>query len=168
MAQGRVRHACELVAQGPHEAGFADAWFAAEQNDPALALLRLLPAVQQKGEFLVAPDQRGRRRSVLGVEPALGRPLADDVPRPHGFRKTLEVDRTEIAVYEGFSEEAPCRLGNHDAAGLGEPLQPGGQVRSLTDDRPLAGFSFTDQFADNDQTGCDADASGQRVHHPAL
>jgi hypothetical protein len=60
------------------------------------------------------------------------------------------VDCTEIAVYEGFSEEAPCRLGNHDAAGLSEPLQSGGQVRSLPDDRPLAGFPFTNQFADND------------------
>jgi hypothetical protein len=126
MAQGGVRHACELVAQGPHEAGFADAWFAAEQDDPALALLRLLPAVQQKGEFLVAPDERRRRRSMLGVEPTLGRPLTDDVPRPHGSRKTLEVDRIEIAVHKDFSEEAPCRLGNHDAAGLSEPLQSGG------------------------------------------
>ena len=105
-------------------------------------------------------------RSVLGLEPALGRPLADDVPCPHGSRKALELDRTEVAVYEGFSQQAPRRLGNHDAAGLGEPLQPGGQVRSLTDDRPLASFSFTDQFADDDQTGCDADASGKRCTTP--
>ena len=90
MAQGGVRHARELVAQGPHEAGFADAWFAAEQDDLSLSLFRLLPAVQEKCEFVVAPDQRGRRHSVLGVEPALGRPLADDEPCPHRSRKTLE------------------------------------------------------------------------------
>ena len=121
MTQGSVRLVCELVAKGPHETGFADTWFAGEQDDLALALLRLLPAVQQKGEFLVAPDQRRRRRSMLGIEPALGRPLADDVPRPHRFRKTLEVDRTEIAVDEGFSQQAPRRLAITTLPGSASP-----------------------------------------------
>ena len=89
MAQGRVRLACELVAKGAHEAGFADTWFAGEQHDLRLALLRLLPAIQQKREFLVAPDQRSRQRSVLGIEPTLGRPFADDAPCPNGSRKAL-------------------------------------------------------------------------------
>ena len=77
------------------------------------------------------------------------------------------MDRAKVAVHEGLSQQAARRLGNQDAAGLREPLQPGSQVRSLTDDRPLAGLSFTDQFADNDQTGCDADASGKRRTTPA-
>ena len=53
-------------------------------------------------------------------------------------------------------------LGDHNAAWLGEPLQSRGQVRGLTDDRTLAGFAFSNQFADDHQAGCDADASGKR------
>ena len=41
-------------------------------------------------------------------------------------------------------------------------MQPGGQIRGLPDDRPLAGFSLTGQFADHYRAGCDADPSGKR------
>ena len=103
MAQGCVRNARELVAQGPQEAGFADAWFAAKQDDLSLSLFRPLPAIQEKCEFLVTPDQRSRRHPVLCVESTLRRALADHQPGLHWARKTFQRHCAEIMVHEGFA-----------------------------------------------------------------
>ena len=48
-----VRLVGQPVPQGPHQARLADAGLAREQDHLALALLGLLPAVEQQGELLL-------------------------------------------------------------------------------------------------------------------
>ena len=52
----------------------------------------------------------------------------------------------------------PRSLGDEDRVRLGQILQPGGEVRRLTDDRLLLCRAFADQIADDHQPGGDADA----------
>ena len=71
--------------------------------------------------------------------------------------------RSTCQVFEESADE-PTRAGrNHDRVRPGQGLQPGGQVRCLTDDRLFPSRSFADRIADHDEPGCDPDARLQLV-----
>jgi hypothetical protein len=73
-----VGFALDGVDDGFGDARFADAGFAAEQDDLAFAGLGLLPALDQQREFLVAADQRGDAAGVAGGEAAFQGAFAED------------------------------------------------------------------------------------------
>jgi hypothetical protein len=64
----------------------------------------------------------------------------------------------ERAQREAVAEQPARGGGDHHRAGLGQSLQPGGQVRRLADHRLLLRRTFAEQVADHHQAGGDADA----------
>ena len=110
----------------------------AEQHDLALAALGEPPAVQKEGQFLVAADQRQRRAGLARREPVVDRPLASHGEDVHGRLNALEPLRPEILEAEQAADQAPGSVGDDHAAGLGQGLKAGGQVRRLADDGLLA------------------------------
>src|SRR5215831_18756915 len=95
--QARVRLAAHALEDGLGDPGLADAWLAGEQDDGALASLRLLPAAQEQIDLLAAPNERRRTRAQR-LEPALGGARAQRLPRRDGLGAPFERDRPEIAV----------------------------------------------------------------------
>ena len=99
----------------------------------------------------------GIKENLAGVEAALGGPLAEGAPSPHGLAETLDHMRAEVGQLEQAADEPAGALGNHHRVGLGQRLQAGGQVRGLADDGLLARRALADQLADHDLAGGDPD-----------
>jgi hypothetical protein len=76
--------------------------------------------------------------------------------------EALEVLGPEVLELEEISELLSGALGDHHAVRLGNRLETCGEVRRLADDAALLGFAGSDQVADHDQAGCNADAGLQR------
>ena len=140
----------------------ADPRLAGEEHHPALAAPGLPPAPQQQVDLLLAADQRRQGRGVERLEPARRRADAEDAVRADRRGEALGLDRAQVGALEQVADEPARGLGDHDAAGLGQRLQPGGQVRGLADDRLLPGGPAAEQVADHDQPGRDADADPER------
>ena len=83
--------------------------------------------------------------------------------RPQGREGTyrpgdaLEVLCPEVLKLEEITEQPSRALGNDHHVRLGNPLQARREVRRLADDAALLRFPRTDQVADDDQAGRDAD-----------
>src|SRR5580693_6497355 len=135
-AQARVRLAGDPFDQGLGEARLANARFARDQDDAALAGLRLLPAPSQQPQLLVAVDE-WRARRAQRLETALGSALAH---YPCGFDRygeAFDLDRAEILVVEQPAGQPPRARRDHHRPWLGQRLQPRRQVWRLADDRLL-------------------------------
>src|SRR5262245_53370983 len=81
----------------PDETRLADACFAGEDNDLALAGLGPPPALQHQRQFMIPADERRHCPGSSSLEPALARPLAKD---GEGWRlagDALEFLFTEVA-----------------------------------------------------------------------
>ena len=109
-----------------------------------------------------APGRRGAPRS--GSRPRRrrgpGRPAParrSPWPRPRPGRRT----RT------GRRQGGACASAITTLSGLGQGLQPGGQVRGLADDRLLAGRAAAQEVADHHEPGRDPDADAERGSPPA-
>ena len=87
------------VAQGLDRARLADAGLPREQHDLTLALLGLLPAVEQQRELLPAAGQRREARPAQCREAAVGCTVAGDPPGPH--RRCEALERVTAQVLEG-------------------------------------------------------------------
>src|SRR6516225_5635246 len=69
---------------------------------------------------------------------------------------SLDRYSTQIAIFEEIADQTARPVANNDRTGLGQGLQPSGEVGGLSDDRSLLCRSFTDQIADDHQPGSDA------------
>ena len=134
-----------------------------EQHHLALAVLGPGPALEQDAELVLAPDQRREPLAVQRLEAALGATLAFDPPGGERLGEALEALRAEVGQLEQPADQPARRLADHDAARLGERLQPGREVRRLADHRLLLRRALADQLADHDQAGRDADPGRQRL-----
>ena len=135
-----------------------------EQHHLALAVLGLLPALEQQRELLLAADQRRQAGALQRLEAALGRgPRRATRQAAHRLGEALERLRPEIVELEQAADQPPGRLGDHDAARLGQRLQPGREVRRLADHRLLLRRTLADQIADHDEPGGDADPGRKRL-----
>jgi hypothetical protein len=103
----------------------------------------------QQFDVFLAADQRRRARA-QGFEAAQHAAAAQHLPDPLPPGKALDFDGAEGALFEKVADEpARARLDQHRVR-LGEALQSGGEVRSLTDYRLLLRRTFADQIADDD------------------
>ena len=162
LAERGVRLAAQVLAQGAHQTGLADAGLAREQDHLALALPCPPPAVEQERELVLAANQRGEPGRVQGLEAALGGTLAQHGERAHRPGEALQAHRSEVAVGEQVAKQAARSFGDDDGAGLGQPLQPGRQVRGLADHGALARLLVPDQIADHHASSRDPDPGGER------
>ena len=72
-----MRLARQSLQQGSRQPRLADAGLAGEQNDLALARLRLRPTPEQQFGFFFAPDEGGQPARVQRLEPAFLRTFAE-------------------------------------------------------------------------------------------
>src|SRR5262245_22260315 len=96
------------------------------------------------------------------LETILDLTFLQDPPSPHRLGKALRFHRAEALVFEETAGQAVRALANHYRAWRCEGLQPGGKVRGLTNHCLLLGGACSNEIANDDQTGRDANADLQR------
>ena len=69
----------------------------------------------------------------------------------------------KVLKLEEIAEKLPRALGDDHLFGSAIALQARREVRRLADDAALLRLARSDQVADDDQPGCDADAGLQRA-----
>src|SRR5215472_10542337 len=109
----------------------ADAGLARDQNDLAVPSLGARPAPQQQVDFLVAADQRAQRRSAQRLEAAGDITWTQYLPRRHRPCDALDLNRTEIAVFEKIANNPARARRGEDRVRLGQGLQTGSEIRRL-------------------------------------
>ena len=77
------------------------------------------------------------------------------------FGEALDGVLAHVPQSEAVGDEPPGRRRDHDAARLGEALQPRGEIGRVADDRLLLRRAFAHETADDDKAGRDADANAE-------
>src|SRR5271166_4830181 len=162
IAQARVRLAGEMFHELRRQPRFADAGLAREQHDLTFARLRQRPSLRQQFKLLFPPDERRQFSGMERLEAALDQTRPQGSPGPRGPGDALEVLRAEVLQLEEIAEQAPRAFGDDHHVRLGDALKTGREVWRLADDAALLRFARTDQVADDDQPGRDADPGPQR------
>jgi hypothetical protein len=142
---------------------FADPGLAGQQHHLAFALLRLLEAVEQHAEFVLAADERREAGRATRREPALRPAVAEHPPRPNCPAKASQLVPAQIDQLEQAAKQALRRCRDHHAAWLGKSLETCRQIWSLADHGFLLRGARADQIADHHLPGRDADAYCQRL-----
>ena len=96
------------------------------------------------------------------LEAAFHRTRPQRRPGPHRPGDALEVLRPEVLQLEQIAEKSSRALGDDHHVRLGDPLQARREVRRLADDAALLRLSRSDQVADHNEPGCNADTGLQR------
>jgi hypothetical protein len=157
-----MRFGPEALRQCCGEPRFAEARFAGDQHDLAVARLGAGPAAQQELDLLVPANERGQRRSAQCLEPAGDAARPQYLPGLHRCDDALHPDGTEIAALEQIADQPAGAGGDDHRVRLGQGLQPGGEVRGFADNRVLLRRAFADQIADHHLPGGDPDADPER------
>ena len=150
-----MRLGVEALRECRGKARLADAGFARDQHDLAVAHLGARPAAQQQVDLFVATDQRAQRGSAQGLEPARDDARTQHLPGRHRRGDSFHLDGAEIAVLEEIADQPARARGDDDRVRLGQGLQTGGEVRCFADDRLFLRRSFANQIADDHQPGGD-------------
>jgi hypothetical protein len=120
-----MRLGLKPVLQCRGDARLAEAGFATDQHDLAVARLGARPAPQQQVDLLVAADHPGPRRSAQRLEPARNDTRTQYLPSRHRRGDPLALDGAEIAVFEEIAEQPARASRDDDRVRLGQGLQPG-------------------------------------------
>ena len=96
-----------------------------------------------------------------GLEATFDGTWAQRGPDVHGFGDAFELSCPEVLQLENIAEKPSCALGNNDRVRLGESLQTRREVRRLADDAMLLRGRRSDQVADHNQAGRNADSGLQ-------
>ena len=104
----------------------------------AFAVLRQAPPFHQEAEFVLAADKTGQPAGPYRFEAALGGRHPLDRPGLDRLGETLDLMPTERLQPEQIADQPARGCGDDYGAGLGQGLQPRGQVWRLADDRPGA------------------------------
>ena len=153
-----MRLLLEALQQCRSDARLADAGFARDQHDLAVAGFGTRPTAQQQVDLFVAADQRRQDRSTQRLEAALNDARVQRLPSGHRHVDALNLDGAKIAVFKQITNQPARTGGDNDRIRLGQALQPGGEVWRFTDDGLLLRRAFADQIANNDQPGGNPDA----------
>ena len=151
----------EAFLQRGGESRFADTGLAGKEHHLAFTGLCSCPASQQQFEFFVAPDEDGQAARVQRLETAFRRTRPQRRPGPRRFGDALEVLCPEVLQLKQITEKFSRGLGNDHHVRLGDALQARRQVRRLADDAALLSLPRSDQVADHDQAGRNADTGLQ-------
>src|SRR5262245_9382009 len=100
-----MRVAGNFLEQRRRQTRLADAGFAGKQDDAPLALLRLLPPMQQQLQLLVAAQQGSDASLAQSLEPAFRRAAPEDLPGVHRLGEALEGYCTEVKIVEQLAGE---------------------------------------------------------------
>jgi hypothetical protein len=163
IAQPRVRLARDLGGELSGEPRLADARLAREQDYLAGAGPGLAQAGAQYRTLRRPADEVGEP-AAHRLEPALC--CCGDAFDREGFDRGVEPFQrlqAEVAQPEQIADQAAGGAGEDDLPGLRQNLQARGEVGGLADHRLLLRRALADQIADDDKSGGDADADGERL-----
>ena len=168
VAQAGVRRLSQALDQGMREARLADPGSPDSSTTWPFALPRLLEAVEQHAELVLAADERrepGRAaRLRTGSPPGCRRPPARPAPcapKPLSSRPPRSVSWNRPPTRR-------CVPGPITTLpGSARPLEPGREVRGFADHRLLLRRTLADQIADHHLPRGDADPHRER-HRLAL
>jgi hypothetical protein len=161
IAQPRVRLVRDLLDEPGGKARFANARLAGNQHDLALSCPGPALSLEQIGALVLAPDEPGEPRGMRRFEPALALRNPDRRPGFDRFGEALDGVLSEIAKAEHVAEQPTRRRRQDDAPGLGETLQPRGQIGRVADHGLFLRRPLADDVADDDEARGDADARGE-------
>src|SRR5262249_45072787 len=144
----------------------ADARLAGDEHDLPAPLANPIEALHERGELLIAPDQRGEAALALDVEPSLPAPGAHDLERMDRrvalYRQLAQVECLEV------SRDQPMRRGaGQHAARLRALLQARGDVGRVADGRVVHAEIVAD-FPHDDRTGVEPDPHLEAPLEPGL
>jgi len=163
VAQQEMRPGGRRFDQGFGNPRLADPSLTAEQHHLSFADLGLPPALNQQGEFLIAPDDRCDTTCLPRSKSALECALRDHRKCGCGVLGYLEGLSSERTQQEQVADEMTGLVSNDHHARLARALQPCREIWGIADNRLLLRCAFTDQIADDHQSARDADARQQSL-----
>src|SRR5215471_6842700 len=104
----------QSLADTLRQAGLADPGLARDEHDLTLTALGARPAAQQQLDLLGAADELRQRAAMLGLEPALGRPVPPHAPDIRRRHDPLELLRPQSLAVEDPRHEPVGALADHD------------------------------------------------------
>ena len=117
--------------QRAQDAALADARLSGQQHHLTFAVLSQRPALEQQPDLLLAPHER-REPSLGGsLEAAGGFAHAHDSISMSGLGDALQMLLAQVLVIEAAASQSVYPRTHHDAAGLRDALQSGGQIHRL-------------------------------------
>jgi hypothetical protein len=140
------------------QARLADARFAADIDRPTPPVR---PAGAEHDAELFKLQAPADERSAVGaqrIRPALLVVCTYDLPGWNEFAKPLEGMAAELAIFELAARQAARALRNNNGVWFGQSLEPRREVRRLADDAALLSHSRSNQIADDNNAGRNADA----------
>ncbi len=156
-----MRLVADPLAQRRENARLADAGLARDERDLAFALARVAPAVHEQRHLMLAPDEGRHALRPRRLEAADVLRLAQNRPGENRRVEAFERLRAKRLQLERAAQQPPRRLRDHDAARLGQALQPRRQIGRLADDGLFLRRALSDEIANDDDAGRDADADPQ-------
>jgi hypothetical protein len=145
---GRV---AQLATELQEEAGLADPRLADDEDHLPLPRLGLLECVEEDLEFALATDERREPPLGFDLQPRSGTAGGDHLPRPDRLAPALHRELAEWPGVEVAAGEPVRGLGDHDASGIGDLLEPGSHVRRVAHRRVIHPEVAADA-ADEDKT----------------
>src|SRR5271165_2483472 len=135
IAQPYVLRLRDLLREPRRKSRLADAGLASDQHDLALAAPGPALARDEIGALGFTPNKAGEPRGMRSLEAtfALGHPERGESLDRLG--EALDRVAAQTLQPEPVADQAPRRSRQHDAARLGEALQPGGEIWRVADDR---------------------------------
>ncbi len=127
----------------------------------AFAVARQCPAVEQQRDLAFAADEFHQALHVLRLKARLDAALTDHAPRLDRHSEALEIEPAQRLEHERLPYEPACVLGQHDLVRLCLRLQACREIRRLAAGRTFGRRGAGANFADDDQSRRDADASLQ-------
>ena len=143
------------------DARLADPRFAGEKRDASVAPACRAPRIRKEVEFLLAPHQGRERADSKRVETGLGLARAHNPPCADGLREPLERVLAELGAFEQAADEPMGHGSDDDGIRFRQPLQPGGEIGRLAENRMLLGRAFANDVAGDHQAGGDPDPDPQ-------
>ena len=150
-----------LSAGALHDFGdqprLADARFAADQHELTFALARLLPAIEQRAEFVVTPDELAEASTVQSVKAAFGDELALEPPRSDRHVESADRHLAKIAKGELVADKPSRGIRNHHLVRAAEALETSGEIGCFAHHRPAFVNAGADKIANDHFASCDPD-----------
>ncbi len=133
IAQANMRLLADPLAQGLGNARLADAGLPRYHDDLSIAVLGLLPALQQEADLLVAPDKRGQADLMRRLETGLHGALSHHAIERDRCREAFQ--GMGIEIFQGeCSGNQPARALCHDhRVRFGQGLHASGNIWRLAD-----------------------------------
>src|SRR5258708_11656159 len=138
-------------------ARLAEACRCGQENELALAILRVVPAALQQADLFGATDELRQTLDYSGIEASPSPAFARDAPQPYRAWNSLEFVPAEVFVVERGAGKTVGQFPDHHGVGRRRRLDPCCQVQCVADGDAFLRRSLADQLADYYQTRGDAD-----------